>query len=935
MAKKPATPENDPTPQPAPERILPRLIEDDMRESYLTYAMSVIVARALPDVRDGLKPSQRRVLIAMNDLNLGPASKFRKCAKITGDTSGNYHPHGESVVYPTLVRMAQHFNMRALLVDGQGNFGTVDGDPPAAQRYTEARLTRAAVDLLEDLDRDTVDFVDNYDGTRQEPTVLPSKFPNLLVNGASGIAVGMATSMPPNNVNEVCDGIIALIKKPDISIDDLMKHIPGPDFPTGGIIHGRKGLTDAYRSGRGIITVRGKVEIEQGKNGKQEIVISEIPYQVNKTTLIEKIADLVKEDKIGGISDIQDYSSRKGMRIVVEVKRDEDARIILNNLYQHTQLQSSFSIINIALVKGRPETLNVKQLMELYRDHRKEVIRRRSVFLLAKAEKRGHILEGLIKALGELDLVIELIRKSPDSDAARIALMAKVQAAVTVDKSGEAVKVKAKAGDFLSREQADAILEMRLARLTGLERQKLDTEYLEVIREIADLKDILAREERVLAIIVEDLHNIKKRHGDERRTQIEADVGDFNVEDLIADEEMVVTISHDGYIKRVPLDQYRAQGRGGRGASGATTKEGDFVEHFFVASTHDYLLVFTTLGKLFWLKVYDIPEFSKTAKGRALVNLLSISTVERVAACIQVREFEEGRSLMFSTSSGLVKKTALTAYSNVTKKGIRAVRLNEGDRLIDVVVTREGDEVVLATKLGMSIRFRESDARRMGRVSAGVRGIALREKDEVVDIAVVNRNGTLLTVCANGFGKRTSFDEYREQHRGGKGLINIRATERNGHVVGAKSIFDGDELMLITKGGTVIRTPINQETMRAIGRATQGVRLMRVGDDDEIMSVVKIMNEETELERSEARAAEETLNALKQGGLDKLEETRASQRRRPVPVALAPEDLDEDGAVEDDVPPDDDSGDDDAGDDEGGDDGDTGKKKPAPKGKKK
>lgn len=897
MAKK-APPPPPPPSVPAPaEKILPRLIQDDMRESYLTYAMSVIVSRALPDVRDGLKPSQRRILVAMNDLNLGPASKYRKCAKISGDTSGNYHPHGDQVIYPTLVRMAQPFNTRYPLVDGQGNFGTVDGDPPAAQRYTEARMTRATMDLLEDLDKDTVDYVDNYDGSRQEPTVLPAKFPNLLVNGASGIAVGMATSMPPHNVTEVCDAIIALIKKPEITIDELLKIVPGPDFPTGGIICGRKGIVDSYRTGRGIVTVRGRAEIEQTKGGRQEIIISEIPYQVNKTQMIEKIATLVKEEKITGISDIQDHSNRKGMRIVVEVKRDEDARILLNNLYKHTQLQSSFSIINIALVKGRPETLNIKQLMELWLEHRIEVIRRRSIFLLNRAEKRAHILEGLIKALGHLDLVIKLIREAPDTESARRSLMANVKAKVKIDEKGEAISVKVSKGgdaDFLTREQADAILEMRLARLTGLERQKLDDEYLAVMNEIKDLKDILARGERVLQIITEDLESMKRRHGDARRTAIEADVGDFSVEDLIPDEEMIVTISHEGYIKRTPLDQYRSQGRGGRGASGGKTKDGDGIAHFFVASTHDYLLVFTTLGKLFWLKVYDIPEFSRNSRGRAIVNLLNISSIERVAACIQVRDFAEGRNLLFATAAGLVKKTALTAYANVMKKGIRAIKLNEGDRLIDVVQTGGDDEIVLATRNGMAIRFYERDARRMGRVSAGVKGISLRTGDEVVDVAVVNRKGALLTVCAKGYGKRTSFDEYRTQKRGGKGLINIRVTDRNGPVAGAKSIFTGDELMLITSKGVVLRTPITQESMRAIGRATQGVRLMKVPEGDQIVSVVKVMNEDEALERSEEQKAEDLAAALSADGLEALSKPRRSARK---PVVADPDDEDENGDI--------------------------------------
>ncbi len=849
-------------------RVLERLIEDDMKESYLTYAMSVIVSRALPDVRDGLKPSQRRILVAMNDLRLGPNAKYRKCAKISGDTSGNYHPHGDQVIYPTLVRMAQSFNTRYLLVDGQGNFGTVDGDPPAAQRYTEARMTKVAMDILEDLDKDTVDFVDNYDNTRTEPTVLPSKFPNILCNGASGIAVGMATSIPPHNVGEVVDATIALIKKPDIEISELLKYIPGPDFPTGGIICGRKGIVDAYKSGRGIVKVRGKVSIEQGKHGKQSIIISEIPYQVNKTSLIEKIAQLVRDGKLTGISDIQDHSNRKGMRIAIDVKRDEDARIILNNLYKYTTLQSSFSIITIALVNGRPETLSIKQVLEHYREHRKEIIKRRTIFLLNKAEKRAHILEGLIKALGDLDLVIKLIRSSPDTESARSNLMQKVQAEITINKSGEAVNVKPGKGDFLTLEQANAILDMRLQRLTGLERQKLDDEYLAIMKEIEDLKDILGREERVLEMIINDLKDIKKTHGDKRRTLIEGDIEDFNVEDLIPDEEMVVTLSNEGYIKRVPLTSYRSQGRGGKGIQGGKTKQGDFIESFFATSTHDYLLIFTSLGKLFWLKVYDIPVFTRTARGRALVNLLNISNHERVSACIQVRNFEEAKNLIFCTANGLIKKTALTAYSNVTKKGIRAIKLNQGDRLIDVATTNGEDEIILATNKGFAIRFPESDVRRMGRVSAGVRGISLRKDDSVVDMAIVNRKGTLLTVCSNGYGKRTPFTEYRIQKRGGKGLINIKATKRNGDVVGAKSLFEGDEIMMITRNGTVIRSIVSNKSIRVIGRATQGVRLMKVNEDDFIVSVVKIMNEDQELARSEERRADDIVSSLEEKGLE-------------------------------------------------------------------
>lgn len=883
MAKKDAKPRDE-------GRIEPLNIADEMRESYLTYAMSVIVSRALPDVRDGLKPSQRRVLVAMNDLNLGPTTKFRKCAKICGDTSGNYHPHGESVVYPTLVRMGQDFNTRYLLVDPQGNFGTIDGDPPAAMRYTEARMTRAATDMLEDIDKDTVDYVDNFEGTRKEPVVLPGKFPNLLCNGTGGIAVGMATSMAPHNVNEVCDAITHLVDNPECEIKDLMKFIQGPDFPTGGGIHGRKAIIDAYTTGRGILTVRGTVEVEEAGHGKTSLVITQIPYQVNKNTLIDRIAGLVKAGTITGVNDIRDYS-KKDIRLVVEVKRGDDPNIVLNQLYKHTQLQQSFSIINIAIVEGRPHTLNLKQLCEAYRDHRKEVILRRTRWLLNKARARAHVVVGLLLALTKLDEIIKLIRGSKDVPEAREKLMA-----LTFKK-----KVKTEGGheitdnESFSRVQADAILAMTLSKLTGLEREKLEEEYAKLLEEIADLMDILAREERVRAIIKEDLADIKKRHGDKRRTQIHGAIEDFDITDLIPDEQMVVTISAEGYIKRVPLDSYRKQRRGGMGSRGSKSKEGDYVEHFFIASTHDYLLVFTSLGKLHWLKVYDIPEFSKQAKGRALVNLLSISKVEKVSACIKVRDFETGQNLVFATEQGQVKKTELKAYRNVTKKGIRAIKLKEGDRLIDVFLTRGKDEIVLATHDGYAIRFEETDCRKMGRVAAGVRGIRLRKGDVVVDAAVVNRNASLLTVTNRGHGKRTSYDEYRLQSRGGKGIINIKTTEKNGKVVAAKSVFVGDEVMMITRSGVVLRTEISDNTIREIGRATQGVRLMKVSADDEISSVVKIMSEdeafdqaekeEEEAKKEEAEShADDVVNTLLEEGLEghakKVEDQKGKGKKK-------------------------------------------------------
>ncbi|MCB9893718.1 MAG: DNA gyrase subunit A [Planctomycetes bacterium] len=848
MAKKEAA---APTP-PSDGRIEPLNIADEMRESYLTYAMSVIVSRALPDVRDGLKPSQRRVLVAMNDLNLGATSKHRKCAKICGDTSGNYHPHGESVVYPTLVRMGQDFNTRYMLVDPQGNFGTIDGDPPAAMRYTEARMTRAATDMLEDLDKDTVDFVDNFEGTRKEPVVLPGKFPNLLCNGTSGIAVGMATSMAPHNVNEICDAITHVIDKPDCDVDALCKIVKGPDFPTGGVICGVKPIREAYKTGRSIVTVRGKVEIEQGDHGKTNLVVTEIPYQVNKSTLIDRIAGLVRAGSITGVADIRDYS-KKDIRLVIEVKRGDDPNIVLNQLFKHTQLQQSFSIINIAIVEGRPHTLNLKQLCEAYRDHRKEVILRRTRWLLNKARARQHIVIGLLLALTKMDEIIKLIRASKDVAEAREKLMALKFPKKVKTEGGHTIE----GNETLTRVQADAILAMTLSKLTGLERDKLEEEYKALLDEIADLMDILARDARVLGIIKDDLEDVKKRHGDKRRTEIQAaGLDDFDITDLIPDEQMVVTISAEGYIKRVPLDAYRRQHRGGTGSTGSKAKEGDYVEHFFIASTHDYLLVFTSLGKLLWLKVYDVPEFGKQAKGRALVNLLNISNVEKVSACIKVREFDTGQNLVFVTQNGQIKKTELSAYSNVTKKGIRAIKLNEGDRLIDVMLTRGSDELVITTRKGYAIRFNETDCRTMGRVAAGVRGISLRKGDEVMDAAVVNRNAALLTVTAKGFGKRTVYDEYRIQSRGGKGIINYKITDKTGEVVAAKSVFEGDEIMLMTRGGVVLRTAVTDSSMREIGRATQGVRLMRVEDGDEISSVVKIMNEDEAFDKADQAEAQ-------------------------------------------------------------------------------
>ncbi|MCA8958926.1 MAG: DNA gyrase subunit A [Planctomycetes bacterium] len=785
-------------------------IEDEMKGSYLTYAMSVIISRALPDVRDGLKPSQRRILVAMNDLNLGPRGQHRKCAKIAGDTSGNYHPHGESVIYPTLVRMAQEFSIRYPLVDPQGNFGSIDGDPPAAMRYTEARMTSASVEMLEDLDKQTVDFVRNYDETRDEPTVLPGKFPNLLVNGGSGIAVGMATNMPPHNITEILNAILALLDDPDITIDEIMNHVPGPDFPTRGVICGRRGILSAYKTGRGILTLRAKVETEE-KKGRVSLVITEIPYQVSKAKLAEDIAKGVRDGRFSGISDIRDESDRTGIRLVVEIKRGENEEVILNHLFKHTQLQTSFGVQNVALVNGRPRTLDIKQMLEAYRDHRMVVIRRRSRFLLEKAERRAHILRGLLIALDHIDRVIELIRASQTPDEARAALMAEFD---------------------LTRIQAEAILQMRLQRLTGLERDKLEEELQSVLADIDFHREVITSRTKVLGIIRQDVEEMLGKFGDKRRTEIIDSHEDIDIEDLIAEEQVVVTLSHQGYIKRTPVSTYRSQGRGGRGITAGSSREGDFIKNLFVASTHDYIMFFTNYGKVYWLKVYDIPDLARTSKGRAIVNLLPFESDERVMSSLQVREFDS-RNVVFATRKGIVKKTVLEAYSRPKKTGIIAIVIDEGDELIAAQLTSGEDDVVLSTAKGMAIRFPESGVRQMGRVSRGVKGITLVGDDFVVGMAVVSEGGSLLTICEHGFGKRTKFEEYRSQSRGGKGLIDIRASSRNGRVVTALSIVGGEHAMLMTQGGMLVR--IEVDGFRDIGRATQGVRLIRVREGDSVI----------------------------------------------------------------------------------------------------
>jgi len=810
------------------ENIKDILIEEEMKESYLTFAMSVIMSRALPDVRDGLKPSQRRILVAMNDLSLGPASKFRKCAKICGDTTGNYHPHGEQVVYPTLVRMAQDFSFRYTLVKGQGNFGSVDGDPPAAMRYTEARMTRASTEMMDDIKQNTVNFVPNYDETRLEPVVLPSKFPNILCNGSSGIAVGMATSIPPHNVSEVCDGIIKVIDNPDVTIDELMTIIKGPDFPTGALICGVRGIHDGYKTGRGTISVRAKAHIETAKNGRKSIVVTEIPYQLNRDRIIERIAELVKSEVLKGITDIRNESDREGSRIVIVVKKNDDENVVLNQLYKHTKLQDSFSIIMIAIVNNRPQTLNLKQLITAYIDHRKEVIQRRTQFQLDRAEERAHILEGLKIALANIDEVIKLIKASKTVEDARNSLISKFS---------------------LSDVQANAILEMRLQRLTNLEQSKIEEEYKKVCDNIKEFKAILADENLVLDIIREDLHETKEKYGDERKTEIAGDVSDFDMEDLISEEDVTVMITHEGYTKRLPLSTYRKQNRGGKGVTGAGMKEGDFVENLFIASTHDYILFFTDLGKVYWLKVYDIPHFGRVAKGRAIVNLLNLGKNENVTSMIPVRKFDD-RSLVMATKNGIIKKTILSAFGRPKKGGIIAILLDSGDKLIGVKLAQGGQEIVLGTENGKAIRFSEDDVRCMGRATRGVKGITLQGDDTVKGIVIVDKDATLLTVCENGFGKRTDYSEYTVQRRSGQGVINIKTTDRNGKVVALINVSDEDEFMMMTANGMIIRTPVK---IRPIGRNCEGVRLIRLKEGDKLVSVAPVVSEEN----GETEGAEE------------------------------------------------------------------------------
>jgi DNA gyrase subunit A len=802
------------------ERIIPVYVEDEMRSSYIDYSMSVIVSRALPDVRDGLKPSQRRVLVAMNDLNLSPTAQYRKCAKVAGDTSGNYHPHGEQVIYPTLVRMAQEFNMRYPLIQGQGNFGSIDGDPPAAMRYTEARMAGPAMELLADLQKDTVDFVPNYDETRTMPTVLPGKFPNLICNGCSGIAVGMATNIPPHNLSEIVDGVIAIIDKPEITEQELLEYVKGPDFPTGGIIYGRQGLKDAYLTGRGLLTVRARVFLETTKGGKERIIVTEIPYQVNKAALIERIADMVRDNRVEGIADLRDESDREGMRILIELKRDAQSNIVLNQLYKHTPMQTTFGVIMLALVDLAPKVLSLKVLLEEFIKFRHEVILRRTRFDLAAAERRAHILEGFKIALSNIDAVINLIKKSPNVEAARDALMRKFK---------------------LSEIQANAILDMRLQRLTGLERKKIEQEYLSVIKTIENLKGILASRARQMTLIKAELLELKEKYGDDRRTEIVDAVADFDIEDLIAEEDMVIAITHSGYIKRTPVTLYRRQRRGGKGVVAMETKEADFVEHLFVASTHDYIMFFTNTGKSHWKKVHELPEAGRYSKGKAIANLLALGKEERVTAFVTTKDFPPDSYLVMATEKGTIKKTELAAFSHPRRGGIIAINLDEGDTLIDARLTDGTNDIILAKSGGKAIRFHEQDVRPMGRAARGVRGVTLEDDDRVVGMVVVRREGTLLVVSENGYGKRSPISDYRITRRGGKGIITMRCTAKTGRLVAIKEVVDEDELMIMSQKGVVIRVPI--KGVSVIGRATQGVRLKVLAEGDKVVDVARVVTE--------------------------------------------------------------------------------------------
>ena len=796
-------------------------IEDEMKKSYMDYAMSVIIGRAIPDVRDGLKPVHRRILFAMNEVGNRYNKPYKKSARIVGDIMGKYHPHGDMAIYDTLVRMAQDFSLRYMLIDGQGNFGSIDGDPPAAMRYTEIRLARIAEEVLADLEKDTVDYVPNYDETLKEPSLLASRIPLLLLNGSSGIAVGMATNIPPHNLNEIINGTIACIKNPEITVEKLMRHIPGPDFPTAGFINGREGILSAYKTGRGIIRMRARALIEKNaRNDRESIILTELPYQVNKATLIEKIAELVRDKKISGVADLRDESDREGIRVVIDLKRDENSAIILNQLYKFTQMETSFGIIMLAILDGRPHVFNLKEVIEQFIIFRKEIVIRRTQYDLARAKERAHILEGYIIALNNIDEVIKVIKASKNPAEAVTKLCAKFK---------------------LSEIQAKAILEMRLQRLTGLERAKIDEEYREVTALIAELSSILADPQKVLQVIMDELTEIKQRYGDERRTEIVASTEDIDVEDMIVEEDMMVTITHSGYIKRNAVSLYKSQHRGGRGKMGMGTKEEDFVEKIFVASTHHYLLIFTNTGKVHWLKVYLLPQAGRAAKGKAIVNLVNLAPSERVSATLPVREFTADKFVVMVTKKGIIKKTDLAAYSNPRSGGIIAVSIDEGDELVDVQLTLGNQDIFLATRRGMAIRFKEDDVRDMGRTARGVRGISLDKDDDVIGVEIPAQGTFLMTVSENGFGKCTPIEEYRVQSRGGKGTINLKTVAKVGNVSGVLQVQGEENIMLISNAGKVIRLKVQEVPVNH--RVTQGVKLIELDPEEKLVGVARTTSE--------------------------------------------------------------------------------------------
>jgi DNA gyrase subunit A len=799
---------------------VPVTLEEEMRSSYLDYSMSVIVSRALPDVRDGLKPVHRRVLYSMSELGLAPNRPYKKSARIVGETMGKYHPHGDSAIYDTLVRLAQDFSMRHPLVDGQGNFGSMDGDPPAAMRYTEARMTPLAMEMLRDIEKNTVDFSPNFDDSLQQPSVLPASFPQLLVNGAAGIAVGMATNIPPHNLGEVVDGLVALTKKPELTEDQLMKYVKAPDFPTGGIIYGYDGVAEAYRTGRGRIVMRARVSTETLKSGKEQLVISEFPYQVNKAALIEKVAELVRDKKLEDIANIRDESDRDGVRVVIELKRDATPEVVMNNLYKHTQLQQTFGVIMLALVEGRPRVLTLKEMMEHFLKHRNEVVVRRTQFDLDAAERRAHILEGYLIALDNIDEVIEVIKKSRDVETARTNLMKRFK---------------------LSEIQAKAILDMRLQRLTGMERKKIEDEYRETLKLIERLNAILGSKDLQLQLIRDELLEIKEKFGDERRTEIIYDYKDFTIEELIAQEDVVVTISHEGFIKRFPVSGYRRQNRGGKGVTGMQTREDDFIEHVFVGSTHHYMVFFTDRGRCFRLKVYEIPEAGRAAKGRSLANLLPKEKDENITAILAVKDFTAPESIIMVTEKGIVKKTQLSDFANIRSNGIIAINLSKGDSLVETRLTDGQNDIVIGTYKGMAVRFRETDVRDMGRTAAGVRGVNLGKDDRVIGMVAVKRSDSnLLVVSEDGYGKRAMVSDFRLVHRGGKGVISMNVTEKTGNVIALKEVADSDDIVVMTEGGMVIRQHVAE--IRVLGRNTQGVRLIRLNDGDKITGVAIVPN---------------------------------------------------------------------------------------------